>query len=159
MRRNNCLLIRKLTYLLIKFLQSELIRKTRNGLPSFTPPPPFPERCCSAHAQKAEQFRPLPPALGHFRLFVLLIVDLTRLQPNIQRTARLSNRSVHRLVVRVPRCSAAAARAGLLRRRRVPRSRSVFACLFPLGAPGHAAGLCLCGGVWRRRALQFLTGV
>lgn len=32
-------------------------------------------------------FRPVSEPLGYFRLFVLLIVDLTRIQPNIQRSA------------------------------------------------------------------------
>lgn len=41
-----------------------------------------------------------------------------------------------------------------------PPSSSFFARLFPLGATGHAIRvvLCVCVGVWRRRALQSHTG-
>lgn len=39
-------------------------------------------------------FRPVSEPFGHFRLFVLLIVDLTRIQPNIQRSALFINRLV-----------------------------------------------------------------
>lgn len=83
------------------------------------------------------QFRPVPRPFGHFRLFVLLIVDLTRIQSNIQPTVLLPNRLVRlaRLVFFMfrPRW--------VYRRFTVPvcaPTSSFFACLFPLGATGHA---------------------
>lgn len=88
-------------------------------------------------------FRPVPRPLGHFRLFVLPIVDLTRIQPNIQRTVLLPNRLV-RLTTLAPL---------MFRPRRVYRrftvpvrapSSSFFARLFPLGATGHAIRVVLC---------------
>lgn len=59
-------------------------------------------------AASREQFRPVPRPLGHFRLFVLLIVDLTRIQPNIQRTVLLPNRLVRlpALLLLICPCSA-----------------------------------------------------
>ncbi|KAK9518467.1 hypothetical protein VZT92_023773 [Zoarces viviparus] len=57
---------------------------------SCTHPPPAPPlllltRClCRAHAHHCSRivlFRPVPRPLGHFRLFVVLRVDLTRIQP------------------------------------------------------------------------------
>lgn len=88
-------------------------------------------------------FRPVPRPLGHFRLFVVLIVDLTRIQPNIQRTVLLPNRLVRltRLVLFMFRPP------WVYRRITVPvcaPSSSFFACLFPLGATGHAIRVVVC---------------
>lgn len=60
--------------------------------PSTNPPPPRLISACSAKLQ--EVFRPVSGLAGHFRLFVLLIVDLNRIQPNVQRTVLFLNRLV-----------------------------------------------------------------
>lgn len=57
-------------------------------------PPPSQTICACASGCLAVMFRPVSALAGHFRLFVLLIVDLTRIQPNIQRTAVAINRFV-----------------------------------------------------------------
>lgn len=59
---------------------------------SFNPPPPRLISACSAKLQMV--FRPVSVLPGHFRLFVLPIVHLTRVQPNIQRTVLFPNRLV-----------------------------------------------------------------
>lgn len=101
-------------------------------------------------------FRPVPRPLGHFRLFVLLIVDLTRIQPNIKWTALLPNRLVRPTTL--PPFKFRPRRVG---RRftvpvRAPSSTSLSAWCY--GACYTCCFMCLCGGVWRRRALQSHTG-
>lgn len=63
------------------------------ALISVTPPPVLKISACAAGLFGA-LLRPVSALAGHFRLFVLLIVDLTRIQPNIQRTALAINRFV-----------------------------------------------------------------
>lgn len=101
------------------------------------PLPPHPPCLRMRTIATGVEFRPLPRPLGRFRLFVLLVVDLTRIQPNIQRTALLPNRLV--LLTAFPRC--------LLCPRRLCHRFMVLVCapsssflarLFPLGATGHA---------------------
>lgn len=102
------------------------------------PLPTRPPRLRMRATATGVEFRPFPRPLGRFRLFVLLVVDLTRIQPNIQRTALLPNRSV--LLTASPRCTLRPRRP---RRRFVsPRSSSSFSArLRPLGATGHAVRL------------------
>lgn len=122
--------------------------------------PPLPPCLRMRTTATGVEFRPLPRPLGRFRLFVLLIVDLTRIQPNIQRTVLLPNRLV--LLA-----------ASL---RRIPRPRRVcHRFMIPVCAPlllvfrtslsawchgtGDTCGFMeLSAGVWRRRALQTLAG-
>lgn len=122
-----------------------------------TPPPPLLRMRTTA---TGVEFRPLPRPLGRFRLFVLLIVDLTRIQPNIQRTVLLPNRLV--LLTAFPRC--------ILCPRRVRHRFMIPVCaplllVFRTSLSAWCHGTCytcccmdLCGGVWRRRALQSHTG-
>lgn len=107
------------------------------------PPPPPAAPLRMRNPAPGVLFRPVPRPLGHFRLFVLLIVDLTRIQPNIQRTVLLPNRLVRLTTLPLlmfrprrvfDRCTVPV---------RAPSS-SFFACLFPLGATGHAIRVVLC---------------
>lgn len=137
-------------------------------------PPPFKlqfRACAFPPPTHPQGFRPVSEPFGHFRLFVLLIVDLTRIQPNIQRSVLFINRlvcltwsnlhrSVHELVffqVLGP-------------------NRGVFWNVFSISCPLDGSYACYtccyrlrvcvrapmtmwscCG--WRRRALHFLTGL
>lgn len=124
------------------------------------PLPPRPPCLRMRSTATGVEFRPLPRPLGRFRLFVLLIVDLTRIQPNSQRTVLLPNRLV--LLTAFPRC--------ILCPRRVCHRFMVPVCaplllVFRTSLSAWCHGACyaccfmyLCGGVWRRRALQSRTG-
>jgi len=65
-----------------------------NGFSLSATPPPFLKVSACAIGLFCALLRPVSAVAGHFRLFVLLIVDLTRIQPNIQRTALAINRFV-----------------------------------------------------------------
>lgn len=105
-------------------------------------------------------FRPVPRPLGHFRLFVLLIVDLTRIQPNIQRTALLPNRLVLLTTLAPPHVLSSAGLPPVYGPGSCPL---LLICRTSLSAWCYGACytccfMCLCAGVWRRRALQSHTG-
>ena len=136
---------------------------------SLAPPPSSPTTSSTSGLSRAPRmrraapgvlFRPVPRPLGHFRLFVLLIVDLTRIQPNIQRTVRLPNRLVRpnwtrSLDVRSPVGLWPAYGPGSCTLLLIFRMSLSAWCY---GACYTCCFMCLCGGVWRRRALQLHTG-
>lgn len=113
------------------------------------PLPPLPPCLRMRTTATGVEFRPLPRPLGRFRLFVLLIVDLTRIQPNIQRTALLPNRLVLPGAF-PPGCVLCPRR--LCHRFMVPVCAPLLlvfrSCLFRLVPRGMlCVGLCICAAV------------
>lgn len=135
------------------------------------PPPPPPPAIARAHARRGTQgvlFRPVPRPLGHFRLFVLLIVDFNSDSAPISsglrrsRTGQFRPRTPSRSPARIP------VRPRRLRLRLLSRfvppppppaarfSRTSLSA-WCYGGMLYVVGVCLCAGVWRRRALQSHT--
>lgn len=116
-------------------------------------------------------FRPVSEPLGHFRLFVLLIVDLTRIRPNIQRSALFINRLVCLTWTNLHRLAHEFVFSQVL-----APDRGVFWNLFSVSSPldgsyacytcCYRLRVCVCAPMtmwsccgWRRRAQHFHTGL